>query len=331
MPGGQKWPDLSPRKRTLLRSQIPVTTASLAQRLDGRVEFKATLYSRHLVRRESGKEYSPPEKLSLQERKLALAESETLDFSAAAFRSWLDEKGLRRKQDESDLDFGRRAFLAITRSYQYYYSESLDRHVSATCQQNRSDCGGLAALFAATMRVNKIPARLLIGHWAKSQDPDPPPQGRVSHKCHCKAEFYVEGIGWVPVDLSGAVEFDKTPEGLRFFGHEKGDFLTLQLDYDVRDDSGLFGVKEVPPSAERPLSREGGGRLQKREDRSQVAGRDAGRQESRRDSGIEDGLGEKEGRQARRSRDRGDAENPSLAIRASAGQPRRDRGLAKSQ
>ena len=95
------------------------------------------------------------------------------------------------------------------------------------------------------MRASKIPARVLIGHWAKSEDPNPPSQGHVAHKCHAKGEFYAQDIGWVPVDLSGAVEFDKTPEGLRFFGHEKGDFLTLQLDHDVRYDSGLFGVKEV--------------------------------------------------------------------------------------
>ena len=93
VPGGQKWPDLSPRKRTLLRSQIAVTKAALEHDVSGRVEFHATLYSRNLVRREPGKSYWPPEKLSLQERKLALAESETLDFSAPAFQSWLRRQG----------------------------------------------------------------------------------------------------------------------------------------------------------------------------------------------------------------------------------------------
>ncbi len=55
MPGGKKWPDLSPQKRVLLRSQIPVNEKSLEHGLSGRVEFQATLYSRNLVRREPGK------------------------------------------------------------------------------------------------------------------------------------------------------------------------------------------------------------------------------------------------------------------------------------
>jgi Transglutaminase-like superfamily len=242
VPGGEPLTDLA-RGRKLLRSQILVNNASLAQRLNGRAEYHATLYSRNLVRREPGETYAQPEKLSSTERKLSLAPSETLDFLSPGFQQWLKKKNLHKSASESDVDFGRRAFLAIKQAYHYHYSETLDRHASATCQNDGTDCGGLSALFAATMRANKIPARLLIGHWAKSEGPKPPPEGRVAHQCHCKSEFYAEGVGWVPVDLSGAVQNDKAPEGLRYFGHENGDFLTLHLDYDVEYDSGLRGVK----------------------------------------------------------------------------------------
>jgi transglutaminase-like putative cysteine protease len=240
-----KYVDLSPRKRSLLRSQIPADKASLRHTLSGRVEFQTTLYSRTLVRREPGESYPPAETLSKLERQSALAETPTIDFSSETFKRWLRAKDLRKKPDESDLDFGRRAFLAITRAYQYQYVDGMDRHASFTCQQHKADCGGLCALFAATLRANKVPARLRVGHWAKSEDPHPPAQGHVAHKAHVKAEFYAAGVGWIPVDLSGAVEFDKTPEGLRYFGNDKGDFLTVHLDYDVEFDSGLWGVKSV--------------------------------------------------------------------------------------
>ena len=49
----------------------------------------------------------------------------------------------------------------------------------------------------------------------------------------------------MPVDLSSAVELDKRPEGLRYFGHDPGDFLTVHVDYDLEADSVLFGVEKL--------------------------------------------------------------------------------------
>ncbi|HEY1786311.1 MAG TPA: transglutaminase-like domain-containing protein [Pirellulales bacterium] len=243
LPGGTTWADLSPRHRVLLHSQIPVYEPSLQHALRGRVEFQTTLYSRTLVRREPGESYPPAERISERERQSSLAETPTLDLSSETFQRWLRAKGLHKKPGEGDLDFGRRVFLAITHAYQYLYVDGMDRHASYTCQQNRADCGGLCALFAATLRANKVPARLRVGHWAKSDDPKPPAQGHVAHRAHVKAEFYVADVGWVPVDLSSAVESDKTPQGLRFFGNDRGDFFTVHLDYDLELDTGLFGVK----------------------------------------------------------------------------------------
>ncbi|HTU23910.1 MAG TPA: hypothetical protein VMF30_00845, partial [Pirellulales bacterium] len=82
-------------------------------------------------------------------------------------------------------------------------------------------------------------------HWARSDDPRPTPAGRAAHRVHVKAEFHAPGVGWVPVDLSSAVESDKSPEGLKYFGHDAGDFLATHLDYDVELDTGFSGVKSV--------------------------------------------------------------------------------------
>ena len=143
MPGGKPIKDLTAHNRPLLRSQIPVTTASLEHALGGRAEYRATLYRRDLVRREPDKTYPPAEKLSKTERTASLAETPSLDFSAEVFQHWLNDKELRKKPDEADLDFARRVFLAITHAYGYQYSETMDRHASVLCRQDKADCGGM--------------------------------------------------------------------------------------------------------------------------------------------------------------------------------------------
>ena len=63
---------------------------------------------------------------------------------------------------------------------------------------------------------------------------------------HVRAEFYAAGVGWVPVDLASAVERDPSPAGLRFFGHDRGDFLVLHIDPILRVDTLFFGEKTLP-------------------------------------------------------------------------------------
>jgi transglutaminase-like putative cysteine protease len=58
---------------------------------------------------------------------------------------------------------------------------------------------------------------------------------------HVKAEFYAEQIGWVPVDLSSAVERDRSPTELEYFGRDQGNFLTIHIDPLVQVDTLHFG------------------------------------------------------------------------------------------
>ena len=55
-------------------------------------------------------------------------------------------------------------------------------------EQGYGECGDYAALFVALCRTTGIPARPVIGSWAPTGD------------YHVWAEFYLEGIGWIPVD-----------------------------------------------------------------------------------------------------------------------------------
>jgi transglutaminase-like putative cysteine protease len=67
------------------------------------------------------------------------------------------------------------------------------------CTSKRGNCTDFHSLFIGMMRSSGIPARFEIGF--------PLPEGKTEGDIagyHCWAEFYLAGIGWVPVDASEA-------------------------------------------------------------------------------------------------------------------------------
>lgn len=67
------------------------------------------------------------------------------------------------------------------------------------CTSKRGNCTDFHSLFIGMMRSSGIPARFEIGF--------PLPEGKSEGDIpgyHCWAEFYVSGIGWIPVDASEA-------------------------------------------------------------------------------------------------------------------------------
>jgi len=167
IPSGESYTDLSDRHRELLRARIPVKSESQKHDVSGKIEWQATLYGRKLVRRQAGTKYTTPSSLSTAERTASLAETKTLDFSSPDFQDWLNEHKLRRRRNEDDVEFGRRAFLAVTRSMKYDYALKMDRRASHLCGDESADCGGMSVLFVAAMRANQIPARVLLGAWTR--------------------------------------------------------------------------------------------------------------------------------------------------------------------
>ena len=67
---------------------------------------------------------------------------------------------------------------------------------------------------------------------------------RMNDQVHVKAEFFAQGVGWVPVDLSSAVLHDRSPEGLRYFGNDSGDFVTFHVDSDMTVET-YFGRRTI--------------------------------------------------------------------------------------
>lgn len=67
------------------------------------------------------------------------------------------------------------------------------------CDAKRGNCTDFHSLYIAMMRAQKIPARFEIGFPL----PADAREGKIPGY-HCWAEFYLEGAGWVPVDISEA-------------------------------------------------------------------------------------------------------------------------------
>jgi transglutaminase-like putative cysteine protease len=67
------------------------------------------------------------------------------------------------------------------------------------CSSKRGNCTDFHSLFIGMMRASGIPARFEIGF--------PLPEAKAEGDIpgyHCWAEFYLNGVGWVPVDASEA-------------------------------------------------------------------------------------------------------------------------------
>ena len=254
---GQRCQEQGRLARPFFRAVVPVRPQDANDEVTIRIDYLASLCNRQLVRRAAGTTYHEPEPLTKDERAAELAATDLVDFKSGDFRDWQIENDLDRRPGEADLDYARRIFLAIKNDFQYEYKETMDRRASHVCRAGRSDCGGMSILFVALARSAAIPARVLAGRLAESaasQQAAAPseagstqrkPSAEADYGQHVKAEFYLDQVGWVPVDCSSAVLFDKSAAGLKFFGYDPGDFLTLHIDPEMTVDALRFGKHKL--------------------------------------------------------------------------------------
>lgn len=181
---------------------------------------------------------APPEAvppLAEAERRAFSARTEALDFEAAGVTAWRAAAGLERRAGERDLAYAWRVLAALRARLAYRFPPpSPERRPAQVVADGGSDCGGLCALFVALLRGAGIPARCVVGRWAiPDRDEDP--------QYHVRAEFHAAGVGWVPADPAGAVQW---PGGVaQAFGRHEANFLVMHLDYEIEVDTALFGVQ----------------------------------------------------------------------------------------
>jgi transglutaminase-like putative cysteine protease len=95
------------------------------------------------------------------------------------------------------------------------------------CDSKRGNCTDFHSVLIGMLRSSGIPARFLIGF--------PLPPGKTEGDIpgyHCWAEFYVQGIGWIPMDAS---EASKNPAKRDyFFGAVDADRVMFTRGRDIR-------------------------------------------------------------------------------------------------
>jgi transglutaminase-like putative cysteine protease len=242
-PGGKPSFELSPERRPIIAARISGQKGR-EHEIIVHVKYQATLLSRELVPLRAGRKAPAVTPLSEKERQTNLEVGGDFDWKSELVQKWVREHQLLRSKSESDIDFARRAFVAVRKNFTYDYKSEMNRHASAVCKAGKSDCGGLSMLLVTILRGNDIPARILVGRWAQSSKPKDIVGDQPYYQTHVKAEFFAAGIGWVPVDVATGI-LDKDGGGLRGFGNDPGDFLVMHVNPNIRLDSIHFGKKDV--------------------------------------------------------------------------------------
>ena len=186
-----------------------------------KMDVEAVLRSRRLVELKDGEAPPAVAPLAPAERKYYLSATTRLDHDARAFQDWLDAKKLRRAKAEGPLDFAARVLEVIRADYTYRFGPDEDKRASVACAANRTDCGGMAYLLAAAMRANDAPARVLVGRLALPREPGTDRSQLEYDRPHIRAEVFVTGVGWVPVDPANA-HSGKSKPVTAFVGHDSG-------------------------------------------------------------------------------------------------------------
>ncbi len=94
------------------------------------------------------------------------------------------------------------------------------------CDVGRGNCTDFHSLFIALARASRIPARFQMGIPLPDSS-----EGEPSGSYHCWAEFYIEGKGWIPVDISEAWKNPKNAE--YFFGNLDANRILLSTGREI--------------------------------------------------------------------------------------------------
>lgn len=118
----------------------------------------------------------------------------------APLSQWMTKYGLEWKRGESDLSFAQRLLNVIQKSLRYKWDSSATKGIRACLGRGWGACGELNELAAASLKLAGIPARIRQGRnvvgatRAFSAEDD----GTM----HVAAEFWANGVGWVPIEAS---------------------------------------------------------------------------------------------------------------------------------
>ncbi len=185
--------------------------------------------------------------LSAHERTNYTQRTDVFDYDSQIVQNWLNGAGLKRRGGESDVDFGKRVFTAMSTTFHYDFAHGSNNLASLVVRDKAGVCGGLSIAFCAAMRASGVPCRVLSLQQVALG-------GNVggSERGHAANEFFCEGVGWVPCDLTGGcTNSGDLTEALTYFGQDRGDTLmTFNGEDDFTVDTLKFGSRHPEPSGD---------------------------------------------------------------------------------
>ena len=142
---------------------------------------------------------------------------------------WIREsvKRLVAKSGKDPLSYARNAYAHVVTNFTYGLPPQSDEsELVRTIKARRGDCGLLSAVYVALLRAGGVPSRLVACLR--------PIEGQ---ECHCWAEFYLEGYGWLPVDVT--MDLGATPS-FRHFGnlYDHTIVMTQGTNFEVKSAGG---------------------------------------------------------------------------------------------
>jgi transglutaminase-like putative cysteine protease len=146
---------------------------------------------------------------------------------------------------DGDLEHARRTYEYVVKTMRYDKSGEGWGHGDAVwaCNSKRGNCTDFHSLFIGMLRAAGIPAKFEIGF--------PLPADKSSGDIagyHCWAEFFVDGLGWVPVDASEAWKHPELHD--YFFGAHDANRVQFTTGRDIRlspaQKAGLLNYSVYP-------------------------------------------------------------------------------------
>jgi hypothetical protein len=217
-----------------------------SSRVSGPIEIRVTF---HVVRYEQRPDLaaaanaagspSKPAGASLKESAAFLAQPSRSDTLNGA-------DGLLARSSETRTRDATDPVVKVHEIYDEVVSETgadrIDANASSasaiSCSSYNDDCEGMNSRFVRLVRAAGIPARLKIGFSLPSGQNE----GTI-HSYHGWAEFYISGMGWIPVDVSRALqEPDKRDD---FFGKVDTRCVMISSGRDANS-TAATGAAETP-------------------------------------------------------------------------------------
>jgi hypothetical protein len=219
----------------------PLQQVVLKQRMGGQalVELDIDLSA---VMFEPGEPEQAVRKLKGSERTALTAADWHYEYDTGSFRRWMADNSLTRAKSERDADYALRVLDFIRRNFEYKIHDQKEMQEKTTrlkidefayyISEKSAECWGLSALYTSVLRASGIPCRQMSGFLWEAR-----PLRRGGH--HVRAEVYLEGTGWVLVEVAGAVTAKDRPL-LKFFGHRGDDMILIDQGINYR----LAGPRE---------------------------------------------------------------------------------------